>query len=170
MAVNKTCGKKKKNLFQLIAPTSLKLFPKNEIWEKWVEEGGRRKKKESRGDRRGRRMRIKSHSGKWGCFRRTEAEEEEDEERKNKRRRRRAKRRRRVQYWKREERWRGKEETPKKSGESVRGRTAMANKGTEAEADKIWCPLLTLSRVWQSYYVVPTAWFHWTEMYFCVLL
>lgn len=169
MAVNKTCGKK--NTFSSsLLPLPLSCFLRMKYGRNEWMRGVRRKNKENRGDRRGRRMRIKSHSGKWGCFQRTEAEEEEDEERKNKRRRRRAKRRRRVQYWKRKERWRGKEEKLKKSGESVRGRTAMASEGTEAEADKICCPLLTPSRVWQSYYVAPTAWFHWTEMYFCVLL
>lgn len=35
VAINKNLWvKKKANLLQLISPTSLKLFPKNEIWEK----------------------------------------------------------------------------------------------------------------------------------------
>lgn len=107
----------------------------------------------------------KEPPGKWGRFQRTEAEKEEDEERiwgegggsKGEGK---------VQYWKREERWRGKEEKLKKTRGCVRGRTATANEGTEAEADKIWGPLLTLCRVWQSCCVAPTAWFHQTGTYF----
>lgn len=100
----------------------------------------------------------KEPPGKWGRFRRTEAEEEEDEER--------IRGEGRVQYWKREERWRGKEEKLKKTRGCVRGRTATANEGTEAEADKIWCPLLTPRRVWQSCRMAPTVWFHQTGTYF----
>lgn len=62
VAINKNLWGKK-NLFQFISPPSLKLFPKNEIWEKWVREGQEEEQAKQR-----RETRIKSHSGNEAAF------------------------------------------------------------------------------------------------------